>query len=290
MMRQHTDSAQSTCIPALLRDREFNRFSSYIYDEVGIKLPPAKKTMLEARLQKRLKALGLRTFEDYADYVFSAEGKADELVHMIDVITTNKTDFFREPSHFDFLVKFAIPTLIDSHDAGIKTPLKVWSAGCSTGEEPYTLAMVLSDLASVYPGFRTSILASDISSEVLIKARTAIYTEDRVDTVPLHLKKKYMLKSRDRSKALVRIVPKLRSMIHFKRLNFMEDFGMREKMDIIFCRNVIIYFDKQTQERLLNRFYQQLANGGFLFLGHSETLSGLNVPLTPVASTVYRKI
>lgn len=290
MMRQHTDSAQSPVIPAVLRDREFNLFSSFIYDAVGIKMPLAKKTMLEARLQKRLKAHGIRTFEEYADYVFSAAGQGDELVHLIDVVTTNKTDFFREPAHFDFLVKSAIPSLIDSREAGITAPLKVWSAGCSTGEEPYTLAMVLSEFASACPGFQTSILASDISTEVLAKARNAIYTEDRVDAIPLHLKKKYLLKSRDRVKALVRIVPKLRSMVGFRRLNFMEDFDIREKMDIIFCRNVIIYFDKQTQERLLGRFYKQLAPGGFLFLGHSETLNGLNVPLTPVASTVYRKI
>lgn len=276
-------------ISAVLKDREFNRFSCFIYDEVGIKMPPAKKTMLEARLQKRLKALGLSTFEDYADFVFSAAGSRDELIHLIDVVTTNKTDFFREPVHFDYLVKSAIPSLMDSREAGIRTPLKIWSAGCSTGEEPYTLAMVMSEFIASNPGFRTTILASDISTAVLAKARNAIYAEDRVDTIPLHLKKKYLLKSRDNSKALVRIAPQLRTMVNFRRLNFMEDFGLQEQMDIIFCRNVIIYFDKPTQERLLNRFHQQLVRGGFLFLGHSETLNGLNVPLQPVASTVYRK-
>jgi len=253
-------------------------------------MPPAKKTMLEARLQKRLKALGLNTFEEYADFVFSAAGKGDELIHLIDVVTTNKTDFFREPVHFDYLVKSAIPSLIDSRDAGIRNPLKIWSAGCSTGEEPYTLAMVLSEFTASNPGFRTSILASDISTAVLSKARNAIYAEDRVDTIPLHLKKKYLLRSKDSSKSLVRIAPQLRTMVNFRRLNFMEDFGLHEQMDIIFCRNVIIYFDKPTQERLLNRFHQQLVRGGFLFLGHSETLNGLNVPLTPVASTVYCKL
>lgn len=289
MMRQQADSPQSSNIPAVLSDREFKRFSSFIYDEIGIKMPPVKKTMLEARLQKRLKALELRTFEEYGDYVFSSDDKRDELIHLIDVVTTNKTDFFREPAHFDYLVKAAIPTLIDERDAGIRSPLKIWSAGCSTGEEPYTLAMVLSEFSAANPGFHTSILASDISTEVLSKARNAIYTEDRVDTIPLHLKKKYLLKSRDKTKGLVRIVPHLRSMIQFRRLNFMEDFGLHEHMDIIFCRNVIIYFDKQTQERLLNRFCNQLVRGGYLFLGHSETLNGLNVALNPVASTVYRK-
>jgi len=288
-MPNRTDSSHASGIPAILKDREFNRFSAFIYDAVGIKMPPAKKTMLEARLQKRLKALGIGTFEAYADFVFSADGQRDELVHLIDVVTTNKTDFFREPAHFEYLVKTAVPALIDDRDAGFRSPFKVWSAGCSTGEEPYTLAMVLSEFGEANPGFRSSILASDISTEVLAKSRNAIYAEDRVDPIPLQLKKKYLLKSRDRSKGLVRIVPQLRSMVQFRRLNFMEDFSMPEQMDVIFCRNVIIYFDKPTQERLLNRFWKQLVPGGFLFLGHSETLNGLDVPLTPVASTVYRK-
>lgn len=288
-MTQQSGSTHVSGIPAVLKDREFNRFSSFIYDEVGIKMPPAKKTMLEARLQKRLKALGIRTFEEYADYVFSSAGQGEELVHLIDVITTNKTDFFREPGHFDYLVKTAIPSMIDDREAGFRSPLKVWSAGCSTGEEPYTLAMVLSEFGETHPGFRSSILASDISTEVLSKSRNAIYAEERVDPIPLHLKKKYLLKSRDRGKGLVRIVPQLRSMVQFRRLNFMEEFAMPEKLDIIFCRNVIIYFDKPTQERLLNRFCQQLVRGGFLFLGHSETLNGLDVPLVQAASTVYRK-
>lgn len=288
-MKPRYNSPQSHGISAVLKDREFNRFSSFIYDEVGIKMPPSKKTMLEARLQKRLKALGLNTFDEYADLVFSVAGNSDELIHLIDVVTTNKTDFFREPAHFDYLVKSAIPSLIDNCDAGIRNPLKIWSAGCSTGEEPYTLAMVLSEFIAANPGFRTSILASDISASVLSKARNAIYTEDRVDTIPLYLKKKYLLRSRDTTKSLVRIAPHLRQMVNFRRLNFMEEFGLPEHMDIIFCRNVIIYFDKPTQERLLNRFHQQLVRGGFLFLGHSETLSGINVPLHPVATTVYRK-
>jgi chemotaxis protein methyltransferase CheR len=289
-MREHSQKPQSASIPAVLNDKIFSRFSSFIYDEVGIKLPSGKKTMLEARLHKRLKVLGFWSFEEYADYVFSPEGRNQELINLIDVVTTNKTDFFREPAHFEYLVKSAIPTMIDSYETGIKKPFKIWSAGCSTGEEPYTMSMVLAEFAATQPGFKVSILATDISTIVLTKAKNAIYAEDRVDTIPLHLKKKYLLKSKDKSKPLVRMSPTLRSMIQFRRLNFMEDFGMQEHMDVIFCRNVIIYFDKPTQERLLNRFCKQLVKGGYLFLGHSETLGGLNVPLTPVASTVYRKL
>jgi len=289
-MNIRNDSTHSVGISAVLKEKDFNRFSKFIYDMVGIKLPPAKKIMVEARLQKRLKALGLLSFEEYAEYVFSDTGKRDEIVHLIDVVTTNKTDFFREPAHFEYLVKKALPALMENRSAGLRSPLKIWSAGCSTGEEPYTMAMVLSEFETENPGFQSAILATDISTEVLAKARNAIYTEDRVDTIPLNFKKKYLLKSRDKHKGLVRIAPQLRSMVQFRRLNFMEDFGLKEHMDIIFCRNVIIYFDKQTQERLLNKFCKQLVRGGYLFLGHSETLNGLNVPLTPVASTVYCKL
>ena len=289
-MNYQSNPSPAPGISAALSEKTFGRFSSLIYDEVGIMLPSAKKIMLEARLNKRLRAGGFRTFDDYADFVFSAAGREKELVSLIDVVTTNKTDFFREPGHFDYLAKVAIPTLIDSHEAGFKSPFKIWSAGCSSGEEPYTMSMVLSEFAATRPGFRASILATDISTAVLAKAKNAVYSEESVEAIPLGLKKKYLLKSKDKNKLLVRIAPQQRAMITFQRLNFMEEFGMREHMDVIFCRNVIIYFDKPTQERLLNRFHRQLVSGGYLFLGHSETISGLNVPLKPVASTVYRKL
>jgi chemotaxis protein methyltransferase CheR len=277
-------------LPATLRDREFQRFSSFIYDNVGIKMPPAKKTMLEARLQKRLKALGIASFEEYGDYVFSQEGRTGELVHLIDVVTTNKTDFFREPAHFEFMVKTALPAILQSRGDVLRDPVRIWSAGCSTGEEPYTLAMVLSEFAVGRPDFRAAITASDISTQVLQTAKTAIYPEERVDPIPLNLKKKYLLRSREKSRSLVRIAPKLRSLVTFKRINFMdENLGISEKMDIIFCRNVVIYFDKPTQQTLMRKFYRQLRPGGYLFIGHSETLSGLDVDFKAVASTVYRK-
>lgn len=277
-------------LSATLRDREFQLFSNFIYDNVGIKMPPAKKTMLEARLQKRLKALGIRSFEEYGDYVFSQEGRATELIHLIDVVTTNKTDFFREPAHFDFMVKTALPTILEARGDVLRDPVRIWSAGCSTGEEPYTLAMVLSEFAIGRPDFRAAITASDICTQVLQTAKTAIYPEERTDPIPLNLKKKYLLRSRDKSRSLVRISPKLRSLVSFRRINFMDDnFGVAEKMDIIFCRNVVIYFDKPTQQTLMRKFHKQLKPGGYLFIGHSETLSGLDVDFTPVASTVYRK-
>lgn len=277
-------------LPATLSDREFLRFSAFIYDHTGIKMPPAKKTMLEARLQKRLKANSINSFEEYGDFVFSQEGKATELIHLIDVVTTNKTDFFREPAHFEYMVKTAIPNIIVRRDDLRREPLRVWSAGCSTGEEPYTLAMVLSEFASGRQDFRAHITASDISTRVLQTAHTGIYPEERTDTIPLNLKKKYLTRSRERSRSLVRICPGLRSMVSFRRINFMDDdLGITEKMDIIFCRNVVIYFDKQTQQTLMRKFHRQLRPGGYLFIGHSETLNGLDVDFRAVASTVYYK-
>lgn len=277
-------------LPATLSDREFQRFSGFIYDHAGIKMPPAKKTMLEARLQKRLKANSIASFEEYSNFVFSPEGRTTELIHLIDVVTTNKTDFFREPGHFDFMVKVALPAILQARAGVSRDPVRIWSAGCSTGEEPYTLAMVLSEFAADNPDFRAAITASDICTQVLQTAKTGIYPEERTDPIPLNLKKKYLMRSRERSKSLVRISPRLRSLVSFRRINFMDDdFGISEKMDIIFCRNVVIYFDKKTQQNLMQKFYRQLRPGGFLFIGHSETLSGLDVDFKAVASTVYRK-
>ena len=288
----HRDSGQAAPQLCSMRTKEFDQFSALIYDEVGIKMPPAKKTMLEARLQKRLKALGMHSFQEYSDFIFSPLGRDQEIIHLIDVVTTNKTDFFREPQHFEFLVREAIPTMRQIRGAGDSplNPFRIWSAGCSTGEEPYTMAMVLHDYATANHGFKFSILASDICTQVIQKASSAIYGEDRTDTIPLSMKKKYLLRSKDRSKGLVRIVPELRSSVSFKRVNFMDDqFGIHERQDVIFCRNVVIYFDKQTQAALMKKFHRQLVTGGYLFIGHSETLNGLNVPFTQVANTVYRK-
>lgn len=288
-MTAHHENVSSR-LPATLSDREFQRFSTFIYDHAGIKMPPAKKTMLEARLQKRLKANSIASFKEYADYVFSKEGGGAELIHLIDVVTTNKTDFFREPGHFDFLVKTALPDILQKRGETLRDPIRIWSAGCSTGEEPYTLAMVLSEFAVGRPDFRVDITASDICTQVLQTARTGIYPEERTDPIPLNLKKKYLMRSREKTRSLVRICPQLRSLVSFRRINFMDDdLGIAEKMDIIFCRNVVIYFDKPTQQTLMQKFYKQLKPGGYLFIGHSETLSGLDVDFKSVASTVYRK-
>ncbi|PLX88199.1 MAG: chemotaxis protein CheR [Desulfuromonas sp.] len=275
----------------VISDRDFKRFSALIYDTCGIKMPPHKKTMLEARLRKRLRELGMASFEEYSSYVFSDEGMKAELVSLIDVVTTNKTDFFRESAHFDYLIEHALPRLISRYGAGIDQPLRVWSAGCSTGEEAYTLAMVLSEVAAQHRGFHFSILATDISTQVLAKARQGIYPIERVEPVSLALKKKYLLRGKGEQKHLVRVQPHIRSLVTFRRLNFLDDdFGPMQSMDIVFCRNVIIYFDQQTQKVLLHKLAGHLGPRRYIFMGHSETLNGLDLPLSQVSPSVYRKI
>jgi chemotaxis protein methyltransferase CheR len=285
------DTNYDVPMKASMSNELFRRLSEFIYAESGIKMPLSKKTMLEARLAKRLRTIGLSTFGEYCSYLFSPEGVANELIHMIDVVTTNKTDFFREPQHFEYLVEYAIPNLIKSTGAGMRRPFMVWSAACSSGEEPYTLAMILDEFSSKATGFHYMVLGTDISTRMLDAAKLGIYQEERIIPIPMELRRRYLMRSKDRSKNVVRIVPELRAHVKFRRLNFMDgDFGMREKMDIIFCRNVLIYFDRPTQEKVVNRLCNHLNRGGYLFTGHSETLSGMDLPLEIVGNTVSRRL
>jgi len=273
----------------VLSDRDFNRFSAFIYETCGIKLPPIKKTMLSARLQKRLRQLHLDSFSAYFDYVLSPDGQVKELSHMIDVVSTNKTDFFREAKHFDVMTGLVLPEYVHRMTHSSHKTLRVWSAGCSSGEEPYTMAMVLDDFFSRYPGLDYAILATDICTEVLARAEEAIYTDEVVAPVSLALRNKYLMKGKGTHQGFHRVVPELRRKVTFRRLNFMDrDFGIEQKMDIIFCRNVIIYFDRKTQCALFEKFYRQLSPSGFLFTGHSETLEGIGDRMERVAAAVYR--
>jgi chemotaxis protein methyltransferase CheR len=264
---------------------DFGRLRELIYTETGICLGPEKKTMVEVRLKRRLRTLNMATYREYCDFVFGRRGMTEELIFLINVITTNKTDFFREPQHFEFLARTALPDLTLNGRSFV-----IWSAGCSSGEEPYTLAMVLSEYAEAHPGFRFRILASDISTSVLERAEKGIYTSECVAPIPIALKRKYLLRSRDAECARVRIAPELRRLVDFRRLNFMDsDYGLSEKVDAIFCRNVLIYFDRATQESILRKLLHNLTPAGYLFVGHSETLHDMDLPVVPVAPALYRK-
>ena len=278
---------ESTQIPKLTTS-QFNQLSKYIYENFGIKMPPIKKTMLESRLQKRLRATGLYSFEEYLDFVFSKKEEKAELIHMVDVVTTNKTEFFREPRHFDLMENEILPEITQGRASS--NTIKIWSAGCSSGEEPYTIAFLMEDFVK-NKGLTYSIMASDLSSEILQKAMNGVYKMDKIMAIPLETKKKYLLKSKDKSNPTVRIVPEIRKKVNFFRLNFMDDkYLVDDDLDIIFCRNVIIYFDRQTQEKVIRKLVSKLKPGGYLLIGHSESLSQMNLGIQPIIPTVFKKL
>lgn len=274
----------------ILEDEEFRKIATFVESEVGIKMPKSKKLMMQTRLQPRLKALNLNNFSDYLEYLFSSEQtKTEESIYLIDAITTNLTHFYREPNHFDYLTSDVIPTLINS---GVKN-LNIWSAGCSSGEEAYTLSIVIEEYktANLDKIFDYSILATDVSTKVLEKARNAIYSVESVKSIPVDIKNKYFEKNKESEKTEFRIKPEFSQKVQFQRLNFMEDdFSVEKEMNIIFCRNVLMYFDKSTQEEVLKKFMKYLAKDGYLFLGHSETIYNMDLPLKTVAPTVFQKI
>jgi chemotaxis protein methyltransferase CheR len=272
----------------VISNSDFNRLRDLILKESGIKLTNDKKLMIELRIKPRLKILKLPSYAAYCQYLFGKDGLKDELIHLIDVVTTNKTDFFREPGHFEYLVEEALPEI--AARCGQREVL-IWSAGCSTGEEPYTLAIVLSEYAAAHPGFRFKLLATDIAPSVLEKARLAIFTQDVVSPVPAELRRKYFMRSRDKESRQMRVVPELRCTVEFKRLNFMDaDYRLEKKVDAFFYRNVIIYFDRSTQEQILRKLSGCLLPGGYAFIGHAETTHGMDLPLAPVAPSLYRRL
>lgn len=273
---------------ARMTDDDFERLSNFVYQQSGIKMPPIKRIMLQSRLQKRLRELRIESFKEYADFVFSPEGQKNEIIHMLDVVSTNKTDFYREPVHFEFMQERILPDFI----AGDKTSVfKVWSAGCSSGEEPYTIAITLNEFKAKNPKFTYSILGTDISSQILTKASTAVYKEERIANIPLDIKKRYFLRSKDRENRTVRVVKELRNTVRYQRLNFMDNsYNVPDVFDVIFCRNVLIYFNRETQEQVIMRLCQKLKKGGYLIIGHSESIIGLDLPLKQIKPTIYQRL
>jgi chemotaxis protein methyltransferase CheR len=269
-----------------LSARNFRRVAAFIEAELGIQMPDSKALMIKGRLARRTRQLGLNSIDDYCELLFSPGGTISERRHLFDAVTTNKTDFFREPAHFKLLAATVLPALESTR----RSSIAVWSAACSSGEEPYTLAMVLSEYAAAHPGFGFRILGTDISTKVLEHAKTGIYTKAHVAQVPVEYKRKYLLSGNDKTAALVRIAPTLRQSVGFQRINFMDaNYGLLETFEIIFCRNVLIYFDRPVQEAVINKLCQQLAPGGYLFIGLCETLSGLDVPVESIGLSCYRK-
>jgi len=267
--------------------RNFERLARYINDYSGIKMPSSKRTMLEGRLRRRLRHTGHATFDAYCDYLFRDDGLQAEAVYLIDAVTTNKTDFFREPKHFEYMAEKVLPELASS---GVRR-IRAWSAACSTGAEPYTMAMVMQDFADNQGGPDYQIVGTDLSTDVLEAAHRGVYASEMVAPVPAEMKRRWVRVAKDPQRREIRIHPTLRAKLALARLNLMDDSyaAVGDPFDIIMCRNVLIYFDKPTQAQVLTRLCERLKRGGHLFIGHSESITGIDLPVTTVANTVFRK-
>jgi chemotaxis protein methyltransferase CheR len=287
MMPDLSTSGPVLAVEALIGDREFERLRTLIQREAGIFIVPAKRTLVVGRLLKRVRELGLRSFGEYCARV---EGDAGERVQMLDRIATNETHFFREPRHFELLAHEILPRWQAEARAGLR-PRRVhaWSAACSTGEEPYTLAMTLLRAFPNASGWDLDILASDISTRALQRAREAVWPISRADNIPPVDLRRFMLRGVGAQEGLMRASPALRALVRFVRINLVEAAAGVGTMDLIFCRNVLIYFDAATGDEVVARLASHLAPGGYLFLGHAESLARSSAPLRSVAPNVYRR-
>jgi chemotaxis protein methyltransferase CheR len=275
-----------------LKEKDYARIARLVSNHTGIKLPPSKRTMVEGRLRKRMRVLGHAGFAEYSRYLFEQGGIDSEFVHLIDAVTTNKTDFFREVEHFTALEQDIVPALISMRRPGERVSIKLWSAASSTGAEAYTIAMVMAELAARLGEMNFEVLGTDISTEVLEQAKLAIYPSEMVTPVPAAIRERYVMHGRtlDRQ-GEVRIVPELRRRVRFCRLNLMDaKYPFDHDMDVIFLRNVLIYFDKPTQEAVVGRLLGHLRPGGFLFLGHSESVVGSSLKLRQWAPSVFQRV
>ena len=278
--------------PDQLSERHYRQIAAVIERDVGIRLPPSKRTMVEGRLRKRVRALGLSGVDEYCRTLFD-EGRLEaEYVHLVDMVTTNKTDFFREPEHFDFLRDEAVPSLMAERQGRADGRLKIWSAASSNGAEAYTIAMVLEDMALRWPGgLRYSILGTDVCTEVLEHAIAAVYPAEMIAPVPAEFARRYVMRARSRDRHEVRIAPELRARVRFQHLNLMDaNYPFDRDVDVIFCRNVLIYFDRPTQRAVLTRLCGHLRPGGYLILGHSESAAGGNLAgMRQAMATIWRR-
>jgi len=265
----------------LMTERDFDQISALALKHTGIVLGRHKANMVYGRIARRLRQLGYRTFAEYLSFL--NDNFRDESTNFINLITTNLTSFFRESHHFDFLRDTVIPELKSKSDKQIR----IWSSGCSIGQEAYTIAFTLAE-ANMSSSFDVKILATDLDSNVLNTGHQGIYPADSLMTVPDDIVEKYFEKNRSGNQ--VRVKKAMRELVHFKRLNLLEEWPMQGKFDVIFCRNVVIYFNRDTQKVLFNRFADYLPTGGYLIIGHSESLNGLTDRFKPVGNTIYQKI
>ncbi len=290
-MLQVAGKALAACPPGAitgpaLSDAEFHRFCRLVHQHAGIYLTVQKKELVRGRLLRVLRARSLESFQEYYERVLADKSGA-ELACLLDALSTNLTAFGREPGHFQYLAQEILP----AWPQGCREPLRrnLWSAGCSSGEEPYTLAMIIMD---TFPGDDLSqvrIYASDLNTEMLTQAERGIYPLSRVDPLPPEWLRRFFQKGVREREGFVRVKPEGRRLVNFFRLNLMDPFPFAEGMDIIFCRNVMIYFERDTQAKLVDKFYHCLRPGGYLFIGHSESLGNHRHRFNYIKPTIYRK-
>lgn len=272
-----------------LTDREFQLFRTLIFEKSGINLNEGKKELVRTRLGSRLRKGGFSTFKEYYNFVLE-DRTGEELVSLLDAISTNLTSFFREINHFHYLRKVIIPEIVEKKKHGGAQELRAWSAGCSSGEEPYSIAFTVADVLDVHRGWDVKLLATDISTKVLARAANGVYREDQVKTVPKEMSTRFLERTLEDGERHYVVKPEIRSLIQFKRFNLMTPtFPFRRGFDFIFCRNVMIYFDKPTQQALINKFYGSLVDGGYLLIGHSESLTGVQHRFRYMQPTIYKK-
>lgn len=272
-----------------ITDQEFSLFQELIYKETGIYLSSIKKTLLVGRLTRRLRELGLHSFEAY--YRLIIEKGEDEQIRLLDAISTNETRFFREPRQFEFLEQQLLPEWSREAESGRRPrKIRVWSAGCSTGEEPYSLAMTLLLHFPSTSGWKIEILATDLSTRALEWARKGVWPIAKAKEIPPRYLHSFMLRGTGRQEGKIKAGPEIRSLIQFERLNLNEEvYPTSGPFDLIFCRNVLIYFDNQSKRRVIDRLLRSLSPAGYLFIGHAESLAGLADRVRTVLPTVYEK-
>lgn len=274
----------------ILNSRVYEQFKALIYEKSGINLGDNKEALLKARLTKRLRTHNLSNFEDYYKIV-KKDNSGNEINWMLNAISTNVTSFFREPKHFEFIRSEFLPGFIKKTGHPDNNCLKIWSAGCSTGEEPYSIAICLDEYKNSKGRnlFSYRILATDLSTNVLEKARSGIYSHNSIKNIPANHKQKYFQKGLGSKSGQIKIKMEIQKTIIFRQLNLMNSFSFSDKQDIIFCRNVLIYFNEKDQENIISRFYKTIKPFGYLFIGHSESLMKYKTDFKYLKPTIYIK-
>lgn len=268
------------------RKSDFDKIKKQVFDITGISLNDGKKDMVYGRLSRRIRDLGLTDFKQYGDLV--AQPDSEELGNFINAITTNLTSFFREEHHFKFLVETVLPELMQKNKDTRK--IRIWSAGCSTGEEAYSLSIALHEVLPRRHNWDIKILATDLDTNVLAKAESGIYSLDRINGLAESRQKKWFRRGTGNQAGLVKISDEIKSLISFKQLNLMGEWPMKGLFDVIFCRNVVIYFDKPTQRILFQRYAELLPDFRYLFVGHSESLYKVSTQFKLIGNTIYQNV